>query len=145
MTARNIVTVLLLLFVAASVIYVVADAHRAGAPPQAGPEAGKGVIAYYFHGDQRCDTCRTIEAYAHEALTGGFPTEISEGRLTWRVVNMDRPENEGYIDRFELSHGGVVLADGGRWKNLEKVWGLYFDKESFVAYVRKETRAFLDG
>ena len=39
------------------------------------------VIAYYLHGNFRCITCRTIEAYAEEAITKGFADELASGRL----------------------------------------------------------------
>jgi len=34
------------------------------------------VVAYYFHTNTRCDTCRKIEAYSHEAIEEGFKTEL---------------------------------------------------------------------
>lgn len=34
-----------------------------------------GVVAYDFHGNKRCSTCRKLEAYSEEAITGGFAAE----------------------------------------------------------------------
>ena len=31
------------------------------------------VVAFYFHGNVRCATCKKIEAYADEAVQQGFP------------------------------------------------------------------------
>jgi hypothetical protein len=40
-----------------------------GPTAEAGAEGGTGTtVVYYFHATARCATCRTIEAYAHEAL-----------------------------------------------------------------------------
>jgi hypothetical protein len=52
------------------------------------------VIAYYFHGTFRCSTCRTIEQYSHEAIQMYFAKELGNGRLEFRPVNIDEPENK---------------------------------------------------
>lgn len=107
-----------------------------------------GVVAYYFHGNLRCRTCRTIEAYSGEAIRSGFPDELASGRLAWRVVNVEEPENKHFARDFELVTKFLVLAeyqDGEvtRWENLNQVWQLIRDKERFLEYVRRSTREFL--
>jgi hypothetical protein len=107
-----------------------------------------GFVAYYFHGNFRCTTCRAIEAYSAEAITGNFAEELASGRLTWRVVNVEEPENEHFVKDFELTTKSLVLVeyrDGTvvRFQNLPKVWQLVHDKESFLEYVRDSTVEFL--
>jgi hypothetical protein len=106
------------------------------------------VIAYYFHGNLRCRTCRTIEAYSQEAIRSAFADELASGRLAWRVVNIDEPENKHFIRDFELVTKSLVITEyqGGevtRWENLKQVWQLVRDKEQFFDYVRSSTRKFL--
>jgi len=108
------------------------------------------VVAYYFHGNFRCATCRTIEAYSQEAITTGFADEIASGRLAWRAVNIDEPENKHFVQDFGLLSRSLVLADyvDGkviRRQNLERVWQLVRNKEAFLDYVRTSTREFLRG
>ena len=108
------------------------------------------VIAYYFHGTLRCSTCRTIEAYSEEAITKEFTNEIASGRLAWRVVNVDEPENKHFVEDFALASKSLVLAeyrDGKvtRHENLQQIWQLVRDKEAFLAYVRAATSDFLRG
>jgi hypothetical protein len=107
-----------------------------------------GVVAFYFHGNVRCATCKKIEAYADEAVHQGFADAIQNGALTWRVANVEEPENRHFIQDFQLVTRSVVLAeyrDGNvvRWKNLDKVWQLVRSKNSFVEYVQDEAREFL--
>jgi len=106
------------------------------------------VVAYYFHGNLRCRTCQAIEAYSEEAIRSEFADELASGRLVWRVVNIDEPENEHFIKDFELVTKSLVLTeyrDGEvtRWENLKQVWQLVRDKEQFFDYVRSSTRRFL--
>jgi hypothetical protein len=112
------------------------------------PSAERRVVAYYFHGHARCKTCLTIERYSQEALESGFQTELADGRLEWLVVDIDEPENEHFVEDFQLVSKSLVLVEYtgekvGEFKVLPKVWRLTGDKDAFLAYVQRETRAML--
>jgi hypothetical protein len=120
------------------------------AQESAGDSLADGVVAFYFHGNVRCATCKKIESYAVEAVHSGFPEALEDGVLAWRVVNVDDEENKHFIQDFQLVTRSVVLAefrDGEvvRWRNLDKVWQLVRDKERFVGYVQDGTKAFLEN
>jgi hypothetical protein len=51
------------------------------------------VIAYYFHGTVRCETCLNIEKQAHELVMSRFAAELASERLVFKPVNYDKPEN----------------------------------------------------
>jgi hypothetical protein len=107
------------------------------------------VIAYYFHTTYRCSSCRKIEAYARQAMNTGFEQELADGRLVWRVVNIEEDGNEHFVKDYQLYTKSVILSDERsgrevRWKNLAKVWELLNDEAGFVDYVQTETRAYLD-
>jgi hypothetical protein len=104
------------------------------------------LIAYYFHGAHRCDTCRTIEAFAHAALA----PSIEQKELEWRIVNYDLPANKALSEEFKVVGPTLVLARadvGGQnhWKNLIKVWDYTDDKSGFVEYVRGELVRFQES
>ena len=152
MKPKAIVTVLLLAFVAASVIYLVAKetSGTSTQPSHSQPAVTSGVklIAHYFHGNMRCATCRTIEAYAKEAIESGFPDALKDGCLTWSVVNMDTPSNRHFIEDFQLVASSVVIemvvnGKRRRWKNLDRVWEMVRDKSAFLKYIQDETRTYL--
>jgi hypothetical protein len=164
MKPKNLVAIGLLIFVAACIIVLTVKALRPSLPPVAAtpaaapgvgrPEAEEpvddGVIAYYFHGNTRCPTCRAIESYARGAVQTGFAEQLESGRLTWRVVNYESPGNEHFATQYEIFAPTVVLVetrDGSRqrWKNLDRVWELVDDKDAFVQYVQSETETMLQG
>ncbi len=134
-------------------IVALASAGLGAAADEAVPAAAAagptdGVVAYYFHGTMRCATCRQLEAFAEEAITEGFPDELASGRLAWRAVNTDQPENAHFVDDFQLTAKAVVLVsyqDGkvARFENLTRVWQLVRDRDAFLAYVRDATLAFM--
>jgi len=139
--------VVLAAVVLAGLLFVMSTA-ASGAEEAAATGPERGVVAYYFHGNKRCSTCRKLEAYTQEAIVGGFGSELEAGELEWRVVNVDEQANAHFVTDFELVTKSVVLVeyrDGEvvRWKNLKLVWQLVGDEDGFVRYVRDETRDFL--
>jgi hypothetical protein len=111
---------------------------------------GHTVVAYYFHGNFRCQTCRKIEALSREAVESGFPEDLKAGRLEWRVINVEEPGNQHFIQDYQLFSKSLVLvardsSKQTRWKNLQRVWTLVGDKEAFIQYVQDEIRAYLGG
>ena len=121
------------------------------APAQSQPsESDRTVVAYYFHGNFRCQTCRKIEALSREAVESGFPEDLKAGRLEWRVINVEESGNEHFIQDYQLFSKSLVLVakEGSkqtRWKNLQRVWTLVGDKDAFMQYVQVEIRAYLRG
>ncbi len=106
------------------------------------------IIAYYFHGTQRCATCKKLEAYSREALEKGFPEEMADSTIVFTMINYDLDENEHYIDDYKLYTKALILSkvSGGKevaWKNLDKIWQLVRDKDAYIAYVQKETADFM--
>lgn len=152
---------------ALAVILVVAGAWalaaQAAKPPVAKPPAtpstsapaapdttalARRVIAYYFHTDYRCATCRKLEAYSHAAIQAAFANELATGRLVWRLVNVEEKGNEHFVKDYELYTKALVVVDETngrqvRWKNLEKIWELVTQQEKFYGYVQDEVRGYL--
>ena len=163
MKLKPLVTGVLLLFVAASVIYlavresdkeVLSDEStaEAGVVTEGGESAASDpapqVIAYYFHGTRRCATCLKIEALSDEALKTGFPKVLDNGQLVWRVINFEEPQNEHFVDEYKLYTQTLIIVDllegkQARWKNLDRIWELVSDKEAFINYVQQEVQAYL--
>jgi len=106
------------------------------------------VIAYYFHGDLRCPTCHKLEQYSKEAIETNFKDETASGKLVFKEVNVDKKENEHYVNDYQLYTKALVLSfvRGDKEvasKNLSKIWELVGDKQKFSDYVRGEVLDFL--
>jgi hypothetical protein len=106
------------------------------------------VIAYYFHGTFRCSTCRTIEQYSLEAIQTYFAKELGSGKLEFRPVNIEEPENKHFIQDYQLVTRSLVLSlisdsKETKWNNLADVWKLVRDKNKFFQYVKDEVEKFL--
>lgn len=167
MTIKDAVANSLLMFVAASCVVLIVRAIPQSTPrveagtstPVAGVapvaatapvELRNGVKVYYFHGNFRCETCRTIEAYAREAVETGFGDELKSGKIQWQVVNYESPGNEHFATEYQVAAPLVVLVKMENSKqvdsrSLPEVWEHYRDKTAFVGFVQTNLRQFLAG
>lgn len=121
---------------------VVAEAPAPVEPPAT-------VVVTYFHTTARCTSCLKIEDLTNAAMTTRFAAPIADKRIVWRSVNLDEPENNHFAKDYGLFTKSVVVSavrEGRemRWKNLDQVWKLLDDPESFQSYVEKEVQGFLD-
>jgi hypothetical protein len=167
---KSLLTVALLVFVVVAVGFLVvkeirtsegiasplgtgltADTGSKGSPPITDAPSADGnrkVVAYYFHGRVRCVSCVKIETLSRKAVTEGFPKDLKNGRLEFRDVNVEEPENRHFIADYRLFSQSLVLVeirDGRqvRWRNLEKVWTLLNSEREFVPYVQGGVSDFL--
>ncbi|MGC8840388.1 MAG: nitrophenyl compound nitroreductase subunit ArsF family protein [Candidatus Sumerlaeaceae bacterium] len=101
------------------------------------------LTVYYFHGHVRCSNCINFEHFTDELLKRDFAKELASGRIVWKVVNVDLPENSHFVDEYKLYTKSLVLVPhssgkSGEYKNLTKIWQFAGDKAKFQAYVREE-------
>ncbi len=168
MDPKKIVTTALLVFVFGSLAYLAVKESRLWTAPDPvaaqdrkltaavstpAPAIQKSqtnkVIAYYFHTNYRCATCRRIEAYSKEAIDFGFSRELKDGRLEWRLVNYEQPENQHFAQDYQFFTKSLVLVrikDGKEveWTNLKRVWELTGEYDAFLRYVQQEVRSYLE-
>lgn len=109
-----------------------------------------GVIAYYFHGNFRCATCRAIEQLSRESIEKNFKSQLKSGKLTFLVINIDEPGNEHFIQDYQLVTRSLVITriKNGKeieWKNLPGVWKYVRDEQAFDNYVKNEIQSYLQG
>ncbi|MDZ7860363.1 MAG: nitrophenyl compound nitroreductase subunit ArsF family protein [Candidatus Krumholzibacteriota bacterium] len=154
MKLKTVISAVLLLFVAISIVTLIVK-QTSDTPPAITSQQpvtdeqsqNDRLIVYYFHGNKRCPTCNTLEAYSKEAVETCFSAELESGRIEWQVVNYDKPRNEHFLTDYDLSFQSMVLVnmkDGKEtgYKNLEEIWDLVWNKQGFITYVQSEIADF---
>jgi hypothetical protein len=159
MNIKRIVTIVLSIFVATSIVYLVATEVR---KPEKSETASKGtqnnpasmenhaLTVYYFHTTFRCPTCRKIEALTESTVKNFFSAELADKKVIWKSINIELPENKHFADDYKLFTKSVVIVDTAngkqiRWKNLDKIWELVRDESAFTIYVKNEITGYLKG
>jgi hypothetical protein len=155
MNTKRIIQIVLLSFVAVSVVFLIVGesqkrAAAANAPQSSNTvsDAKTKVIAFYFHGNFRCVSCRKLESVSRQAVQNGFTDQLKRGDLQWRTVNVEESANEHFISDYHLFSRSLVLVrfkDGKQveYKNLMKAWELLRDDEALKKYVQSEVRSYL--
>ena len=106
------------------------------------------VKVYYFHGDNRCSTCLTIEKYTTEAVEQIFEKEAESGLVVLEVINFDKKKNKGFIDKYKLYNQALIIAryendKQVEWKDCPKIWENVSDRDKFFSYVKNEVNKYL--
>ncbi len=153
MNSKSILRGVLLVIVFGSVgVYALKKSQGPGADSVAGSAppstAGATVVVTYFTTDVRCDSCRTIEKLSRQAVEEGFPTEVASGAVVFRVLNTDRPENQHFVDDYQITNKTVIVShhESGReteWTSRQDVWFLFDEPEEFLDYVREPVKRYL--
>lgn len=62
-----------------------------------------------FHSTHRCMTCNAIEANTKYTLETYFAKELKEDKIAFKVINVDKKENEKIAEKFEASGTSLIL------------------------------------
>jgi len=121
---------------------------RAAPADRAEATVSEGLVVYYFHGNTRCPTCRSIESQAHEVVQSDFAAELKSGAVSWKMLNYEESATADLAKKFEIQMPVVVLATMQRgeiaqWNRLDRVWALVNDKPAYASYVRDEIRQMI--
>ncbi len=148
---RLIVSVILLAFVGVSVGYLIWTQFR----PRSNVAEVKGeippmtrVTVYYFYTNIRCASCRRIEAWTRDTLQAAFPTELANGSVQWKPINVEERGNDHFIKDFSLRAKTVVVCRivNGKtveWKDMIDVWMFLSDNPRFSRLISDKVREYL--
>ena len=108
------------------------------------------VVVYQFHRRFRCPSCHELEELIRGTLESSYPEDLKSGNLIFRVVDLDAEGNEHFPKDYDFFYNTIIVVDvkkgkDSRFKNLEKLWEIYEDKEKASAFLRGEIDEYLTG
>jgi len=167
---KNIITIVLILFVLASIVFLAAkelkqkpDAADKGLEQtqnqlqaqtpnqtqlQSQPKAiTDKTVVYYFRTNIRCVKCKKFESYTQQVIDDQFSGQVKTGELEWKVVNVEEKGNEHFIDDYKLVTKSIILSnvkDGKEteYKNLDRIWAIVDDETTFKDYITNQITEF---
>jgi len=98
------------------------------------------VEVLYFHGKQRCVTCRSIEQNTKELLESKFQRQMKEGKVVFRVIDISKKENARIAEKYEVTWSSLFLVQHKNGK--EKAENL---TEFAFGHSRTQPEAFKSG
>jgi hypothetical protein len=106
------------------------------------------LVVYYFMSTYRCPSCIYIEKTTKAVVENVFSSQVKSGRVVFKAINIDEPDNKHYDKDYKLYAQSVILSDVKdgkelRWANLDKVWKLLNNDKAFQDYIAKEISGYL--
>ena len=106
------------------------------------------VVVYQFHRRFRCPSCHELEALIRNTLKTRYPEDLKSGKLAFRVVDLDAEGSEHFPKDYDFFYNTVIVVDvkngkDVRFKNLEKLWEIYEDKEAASGFLIAEIDEYL--
>lgn len=102
------------------------------------------VQVFVFHSNNRCYSCVTMGEYAEATIEESFQNEIKEGKVEFKEINVDLPENKEVAQKFEATGSSIfinTIIDGeDNIKEETQLWRMLSDKEKFSQYLTEEIK-----
>ena len=67
------------------------------------------VQVFLFHATQRCPTCIRIGQLAKATVEERFPEQLKSGKIEFREINIDLPENKDLAEKFRASGSALFI------------------------------------
>ncbi|MDD4878330.1 MAG: nitrophenyl compound nitroreductase subunit ArsF family protein [Candidatus Nanoarchaeia archaeon] len=105
---------------------------------------------YHFHGTHQCYSCKTVGAYAEETVNTFFPNELKTGKIVFRHINGELPENMDLVMKYKATGSSLwlgVYTKEGEFKAEQNtnVWYKINNKIDYMNYLREVIEQKLAG
>lgn len=105
------------------------------------------VEVFLFHATQRCISCVNIGKFAKQTIDNNFSEELNSGKIAFREINIDLPENYELTEKFQAFGSSLfVNTIRGEKDYIEqdlKVWRLVGDEAKFESYFKEKIENIL--
>ena len=105
------------------------------------------VEVFLFHRTARCSTCIAIGKLAGKTVQEKFSEEVKSGRIVFKEINIDLPENKELAQKFQASGSALfinVIYD--RQDHISEdvtVWRLTQNETQFKSYLKDKINNLL--
>jgi len=105
------------------------------------------IQIFLFYATQRCTSCTTIGKYVKETIEQKFPEELKSGKIEFREINSDLPENKELATKFKATGSALfinsIIAGKDNIKVDTQVWKLISNEQSFISYLSDKINTIL--
>jgi len=105
------------------------------------------VEVFLFHATRRCATCIAIGKLSGETVYEYFQPELRDGKIEFREINIDLPENKALAQKFQASGSALfinTIYNGQDNINEDtRVWRLTQDEVQFKSYLKDKINNLL--
>lgn len=110
-------------------------------------QSAEKIQVFVFHATQRCYSCITIGKYAGETVSEYFQPELRDGKIEFREINVDLPENKDLAIKFQAGGSSLFInAITNEKDSISEdvtVWRLVNNEAQFKNYLRNKLNKLL--
>jgi hypothetical protein len=117
------------------------------------PSASMSVIpadkieVVHFHGTQQCVSCIAVGKFAKQTIEDKFPEEVKSGRLVFKEINAELPENQAIVTKYQARGSSLfvnaIRSDTDNISEDTKVWQLVNNESQYIAYFEGKLKTLL--
>ena len=105
------------------------------------------IEVVHFHATEQCVSCITVGKYALETIKEKFPEEYASGKIVFKDINVELPENQAIVMKYQARGSSLfVNAIRGEKDDISEdvtVWRLINDENQFVSYFENKLNTLL--
>lgn len=106
------------------------------------------VDVVYFHRTERCTSCLNAENYTRETLEAHFAVQLNKGWMSFRVLDIEKPENAAWVRKFDVPGSALylsVLMQGTEYLcPNQDIWFYTTNKYLFVDTLKKKLTSLVE-
>lgn len=110
-------------------------------------EPAEKIQVFLFHSTNRCYSCITAGKYMKETLDQNFSTELKAGKIEFREINVDLPENKEVANKFKASGTSLFINSIIDSKDIieedTQIWRLVSNQKSFSDYISSKLKKII--
>lgn len=111
------------------------------------PSGSEKIEVFVFHATQRCISCINIGKYTKSVIEEKFPKELKSGKIIFKEVNIDLPENFNMAKDYGVSGSALyinAIKDGkDNHEEDTTVWRLVTNEAQMKSYFEAKLRKLL--
>lgn len=94
----------------------------------------------FFHPVPGCDSCERVGRMANETVTTYFGPELAAGRIRFRDVNLNLPENRDIANRYGAYTESLWIGEhdetGFHVTEILDIWYYAYNREEYMKYLK---------
>lgn len=111
------------------------------------PKGAEKIEVFVFHATNRCISCINIGKYSKAVIEEKFLGELNSGKITFREVNIDLPENFKMAKDYGVSGSALYInaVKDGKDNHEEDttVWRLVTNEAQMKSYFEAKLKSLL--
>lgn len=111
------------------------------------PSVAEKIEVLHFHATQQCMSCINIGKFTKATIEEKFPEEFKSGKIIFREINIDLPENYKIAQDYKVSGSALfinAIKDGQDHKEEDTtVWRLVTNETQLKDYFEAKLKALL--